>query len=187
MKTILILTLASALHAAEPQPSFVWQGRTVAVSALERVDATSARLPDGTTIPIAAVPPLLRAAIPPRPPGTLFTNLRVLQILSDGLLMIPQTVVRSDWSKLDKRWIRTEQNFDPIFLRLDHVPDRKNGIQPDQSMTCYAVRDGQYTYIATTGAEKTVESWQWVPSPPAQPKPAILPGGKLTGSALDRK
>jgi hypothetical protein len=167
------LRLAPALHASGPVPSFVWQGRNIIVSQIERADETRVRLPDGTLIPLSAVPPLLRAGIAPPAPGTLLKNLRVLQILDEGLLMIPEPV-------------RT-QTFDAIFLRLDRAPDRKNGIQPEQVMTCYAVRDGSFTYIARGGAEKTVEAWKWVPTPPPVPPPALIPGSRLTGSALDRK
>jgi hypothetical protein len=149
MKTLLILcALTCTLHAAEPPPSFVWQGKTISLSHLVKVDETRVRLADGTMIPISAVPPLLRSRLGPVPPaGSLLTGIRVVQILKDGLLMMPQ-------------------NTDtPIFLRLPEAPDRKNGIQPDQTMTCYAVSDGLYTYITRDGAEKTINAWLWTGRP----------------------
>lgn len=166
-----ICTLVVALHAAEPPASFVWQGRTIPVAQLEKVDATRARLPDGTVIPISAVPPLLRSGIAPvPPPGRLFPSLRVIQILSHGLLMSPGP------------------DQEPILLRLPEAPDRKTGLQPDQTTSCYATTDGQYTYVTTTGAEKTVDAYKWTGRPQAAPPPPqLLPGSKITGSSLDRK
>lgn len=175
MKTpLLLLALSvSVLCAAEPQPSFVWQGRKIIIADLEKVDEVRAKLADGTIIPLSAVPPLLRAGIAPIPPtGTLIAQ-KVLQILPDGLLLSKDAFVTRTSTVI----------YDPVFLR--GYP----GVATlDRTLACYAEPEGQYTYTTLRGEVKTVDAWKWTGWPQARPSPPpLLPGSKITGSSLDRK
>lgn len=162
---IICLALAHALHAAPP-PSFVWQGKTIFVESLEMVDETRARLPNGTVIPISAVPPLLRAGIAPVPPPGELISHRVFQILPDGLLLN----AGFDGAKIH-----------PVFLR--GCPEK---VALDRDVTCYVAPDGKYAYTTLRGEEMNVPAYRWTGWPIARPKQeSALPGG-LKGSALGR-
>jgi len=170
MKTTILFSLitASALLAA-PEPSFVWQGKTIFAWQVKRVDETRVRLPDGAVIPLTSVPPLLRGAIPANA-GHAIAN-EVLQVLPDGLLL----KVSTRYAGAGAAW---EELREPIFLR--GYPEAGKVVD-GSFIRCRSEPDGRYTYTAVTGAARTVAAYRWTGDFVEPVKASTF------GSALDRR